>query len=118
MEYSLCGTINYTIFFAKKQDLYLHFYNELKNRLDLRSVEFLHLANGGSKEGASSEFLSYLYPKSAIVTSSRIAPSTYVLNRLEQANAEYKLYRCDTRGTINLNIKSDKTYYVQTYREV
>ena len=101
-----------------KSDLYSHFYMQLNSGVDLRGVEFLHLADSGSKESASLDFLSYLYPKSVLVTSSKTPPSTTVLDRLEQANAQFKLYRCDTRGTINVNIKSDKTYYVQTYREV
>ena len=76
--------------------------------VNLTGVDFLKLGHHGSNSSSCKEFLQALAPKHAVVSVGGDNyyghPTTEVLDRLNQANPDYKLFRTDVHGTISVGV--------------
>ncbi len=76
--------------------------------VNLRNVDFLKLGHHGSSSSSCFEFLQTLCPINAVVSVGGDNyyghPNTEVLERLNQVNPDYRLFRTDVHGTISVGV--------------
>ena len=76
--------------------------------VNLNGIDFLKVSHHGSNDSTSAEFLEVLKPKNAVISvggnNSYGHPSTQLLQRLLDANANYKLFRTDVHGTVSVGV--------------
>ena len=74
--------------------------------VSLEDIDFLKVAHHGSNDSCSGEFLSLIKPKNAIISvgGDNIFghPSSEVLERLQNANKNYNLFRTDRDGSVSV----------------
>ncbi|MBQ7339852.1 MAG: hypothetical protein IJW43_03225 [Clostridia bacterium] len=84
--------------------------------LSLEDIDFYKLSNHGGDVGNSSEFLSLLKPKNAIISvggaNNLGYPSTSVLTSLTSVNPDHKLYRTDMDKTVRVEVNNFGKYQI------
>ena len=81
-------------------------YNGLS--VDLYEIDFLKVPHHGANDGGSEEFLSVIKPKNAVISvggnNPYGHPTTALLERLLNANSNYKIFRTDVHGTVSVGV--------------
>lgn len=95
--------------------LYDAFFNRYGIQVVLEDVDCLKVGHHGSDTSSSKRFIDLLKPKNAVISVGGNNyyghPSTATLERLEQANPNYKLYRTDYHNTIVFSKYKDGSFY-------
>ena len=101
-----------------KIGLYDTIFNRFGIDVHLENVDCLKVGHHGSDTSSSSEFIDLLKPKNAIISVGGDNyyghPKTITLEKLEQANPDYNLYRTDYHGTIVFALDKQANFTVST----
>lgn len=90
--------------------------------VNLENVDFLKVSHHGANDASSSEFLSVLKPKNAVISvggdNNYGHPNRDVLERLSAANENYNLWRTDVYGTISVQVDKNGNTKIITDKTV
>lgn len=85
------------------------------DRVDIKNVDFLKVADHGSENASFYEFIANVSPDNAIIScGGRKAPDKSTLLNLTTSNPNSEIFRTDSQGTITVSILSNGMYSIKT----
>ncbi len=93
-------------------------FSSLGVNVNLENIDFLKVAHHGSAKSTCYQFLELIKPKNAIIsvggTNIHGHPSTETLERFENLEYDYKLWRTDVDGNISVLVSPDGEIKIET----
>ena len=112
--------------YADEQKAVLDLYNSSFYKLNfsyfgidvkLEEVDFYKVADGGNTGTVSTDFVSVLAPKNAvIITGDGKIPDSMVIGQIYNANKSHDLWRTDYSGTIAVCVETNGDYVIKTQK--
>lgn len=91
--------------------------NAAGEEVNLFETDFLKVSHHGAEDASSKEFLAFVRPKNAVISTGLNYyghPSAATLSRIYEASENCKIYRTDVSGSIEISVFDDGDYEVFT----
>ena len=117
VRFLFTGDVNYSQENRLLTNYNVGLYSEFLPNINLENIDVLKVAHHGSNDSSTTNFLSLVNTKTAIISvgsNSYSLPSTSMINRLKTISPNCGILRTDLNGSIIISVSKDYQYKITT----